>query len=114
MKTYAIISILMLLCAFQCENVAPETTADNIGVLYGETQCADSWQRGKTDAETLRNAEAFMREKNIRFTGTDIKQTMDGPAVCLACVCASGRTIQGTVHKDDLVKIKELGFAQKP
>jgi hypothetical protein len=115
MKTYAIISVLMLfLCAFQCENVSPETTDDNISVFYGETQCADPWQRGNTDTETLRNAEAFMRGKNIRFTGTTIVQAMGDLMVCQACTCASGRTIQGTVHKDDLAKIAELGFSKKP
>ena len=104
----------MLLCAFQCEKVSPETSADEINMTYGETQCADPWRLGTTDAETLRNAETFMRGKNIRFTGTSIAQTMNGPAVCLACVCTSGRTVFGSVHKDDLAKIKELGFAPKP
>ncbi len=114
MKTYAIISVLMLLCAFQCKDVSPETAAENISVLYGETQCADPWQRGSTNAEMLGNAETFMRGRGIRFTGTSITQTMNGQAVCLACVCSSGRTVFGSVHKDDLVKIEELGFAQKP
>ncbi len=114
MKTYAIISVLMLLCAFRCENVSPETTADKISVTYGETQCADPWQRGKTEAETLRNAETFMRGKGIRFTGIRIDAPRVNGIQCKACTCASGRVIYGNVHKDDLKKIRELGFAQKP
>ena len=114
MKTYAIIAVLLLLlCAFQCESTSPEPNPDYIDVMYGETQCADPWQRGTTDEQTLNNIEAFMREKNIRFDGTSIVQNRDIEAVCLACNCISGRVIYGAVHKDDLAKIKELKFSER-
>jgi hypothetical protein len=112
MKVYAILSILaVFLCAFQCETAGtPEPNNDVITVLYGETQCSNPWQHGSTDAETLSKVEAFLRDKNIRFTGTTIVPAPEGVGYCQACTCASGRVIKGTVHKDDLEKIKALNF----
>ncbi len=113
MKIISSLSLLLvLLCAFQCEtypNVEPAT--DLVSVTYGETQCSDSWQKGATDAETLKNIEAFLSGKNIRFTGTAIAPAPPETGYCQACTCPSGRVIKGTVRKDDLAKIQELKFA---
>lgn len=114
MKKYiAALLLLIFATAFQCnKDISPQTDI-LISVAYGETQCADPWQRGTTDLQTLRNIEEFMREKGIRFTGLEILAAPRDLIVCLACTCPSGRTIIGNVHKDDLSKIEQYKFVRR-
>ena len=114
MRNYLVALLLLLsLTAFQCnQDILPEN-GNLISVAYSETQCADPWMRGDTDQQTLRNIDAFMRERGIRFTGTEIIPAEENLIVCLACICTSGRTIVGNVHKDDLRKIEQYGFARR-
>ena len=110
-KLIASAAILLLMSAFQCERESIEPRSnENQSVTYGETQCADPWKRGATNAETLRNIEAFMQTNQIRFTGTDITTAETFLSSCTACQCASGRVIQGTVAKEDLTRIAQFGF----
>jgi len=110
-KIIASAALLLLMGAFQCERQSIEARSDeNQSVTYAETQCADPWKKGATDTETLRNIETFLQANQIRFTGTGITLATTGPMLCLACKCASGRVIQGTVSKEDLTRIAQFGF----
>lgn len=110
MKTSVVAALLLLAASvFGCkEDVLP--AAQPINVAYNETQCADPWQQGSNDAETLRNIENFFREKGINFSATAILPAPSGLIVCLACNCPSGRIILGKVSQEDLVKIERYGF----
>jgi len=117
MKKYAVIVALVLIAsAFQCSNNLQSSLQDEfVVVTYAETQCADPWQRGERDLETLRNIENFLRAEGIRFYGIRIVAASEGLITCLACNCGTGRRIEGKVHKDDLEAIKRYGFTlQKP
>jgi hypothetical protein len=84
---------LMLFVAISCSKKSP----DSLVVLSCEqTQCADPWQYGSTDAETISKISTYLRTNNYGFTSVDIRSVNSG-AVCLACTCPTGKVIYVTV-----------------
>ncbi|MCS7018246.1 MAG: hypothetical protein RMJ87_03860 [Cytophagales bacterium] len=112
MKAYlGAIILLLTVGAFQCRKSVMPEDSQLIHVAYNETQCADPWQRGASDEETLRHVEHFLRERGIRFSGSSIVPAPANLIVCLACNCPSGRIIIGKIPVEDRPKIEQYGFS---
>lgn len=85
---------------------------NSINILnYSPTQCAEKWQFGSTDAETIANFDQYLKEIGIEAKSISISAT-DGKVYCAACTCPSGRVISLKADVINSEKLVNLGFVK--
>ncbi len=81
---------------------------------YNETQCADPWMTGlgNDEAEVRDSVEAYLG--NLGVTVAEVEINNNGvAAVCLACVCESGRIIRVRSNEDAEDTMTDEGFMRE-
>jgi hypothetical protein len=81
-------------------------------MYYRQTQCADNWGMGASDAETVTKVESYFAGKglpiaNVRIAADSIA---DG---CFACSCRTANTIYAQISEAYIEEYKGYGFKQK-
>lgn len=103
------LSIIFFLIGFTLFTCKKESA---IEVSYAQTQCEDPWGREPASDATISKLTSFLKEKNISMTDVRLVKEKDG-MMCAACNCPTGQVFYGFVSKDDLEKVKGLGFLPK-
>jgi len=83
---------------------------DIVTVVYAETRCANAWERGETNAETIYNIEVYLQSESINPEEIWISARLSNGPFCDLCNCWYGRLIYAKINYSDFEKIKKLGF----
>ena len=79
---------------------------------YAQTQCADPWPYGTTDAETEANAKRYL--DSLAAYAITIQLRADGTAeLCSACSCKSGKVFHAYSTENNAAKFTALGFVRE-
>lgn len=84
----------------------------DIPMSYGQTQCADQWGYGSSDAETKGKLGKFLDSAGISYSELNFARVNPG-AVCLACICPSGGLFTLETTEPFVEKLIQLGFQKK-
>lgn len=112
--TAAIAAITLLACEKE-EPIGNKTMV----FTYRQTQCADPWPSGSTDAQTIQNLKDYLvaQELGLPFLDIMLTDAPDGsPVNCAACTCKTGKQFIISVLESDSLKQKYIakGFELKP
>lgn len=86
---------------------------------YEQTQCADPWQTGSSEAQTIQNLKDYLAAQNLDAPLLTVMLTdaPGGPPVnCTGCTCKTGKQFIVSVLESDTLKQKYIdkGFILKP
>ncbi len=113
MKKILILFVCIIAVACKTDDIIEEKLSENdVYFSFSPTQCAEKWQYGNTDAETLENIKLYLKENQITVKTISISKP-DGNIYCAACNCPSGRIVNLTADLIYLDKLKKLGYIQK-
>jgi hypothetical protein len=103
---------ILFLCLATLGLVGCEKYRFDKEVLYEQTFCAEAWDYGDTDAETVDQMVAFLDKNGVKLRDARLvsERSPDG---CYACNCKSGRVFYGRVREKDLAAVQKLGFREQ-
>lgn len=104
-----IIGSLLLIAFFSCTRNAEDD--GQVTLTYQQTQCSDRWGYASTETELAYRVDTFLTNRNLHASEISFRQANIG-AVCLACVCPTGRLIDVKVaNRQSLIDSFEMvGF----
>jgi hypothetical protein len=110
----AVAAITLLACEKE-ETVVNKTML----FTYQQTQCADAWQTGTTDVQTIQNLKDYLVAQGLETPFLNIilgNSTGTPPFNCTGCTCPTGRQFTISVLESDSLKRKYIdkGFVLKP
>ncbi len=87
-------------------------------LTYQQTQCADAWQTGSSDNQTIQNLKNYLVGAGLEGPMLDVTllQAPDAaPVTCTGCTCPTGKQFIVSVLESDTLKQKYLqaGFVVK-
>lgn len=113
-----LIAAIAAIALFACEK---EELVINKTMLFThqQTQCADAWQTGTTEAQTIQNLENYLVAQGLDtpFLTIILGSSKDAPPLnCTGCSCPTGREFTISVLESDSLKQKYInkGFVPKP
>ncbi len=75
-----------------------------------QTQCADNWANGDTDAKTIQNMVDYLRSKGIEVSNARLKKSSSDLVVCLACSCTTGKSFFIDLEQGSVSDLEKEGF----
>lgn len=81
----------------------------DIVMQYGQTQCADQWGYGNSDAATKEKLGKYLDSAGISYSKLNFTRK-DLGAVCLACICPSDGSFTLQTTEPFVEKLIQLGF----
>lgn len=84
----------------------------DIVMQYGQTQCADQWGYGNSDAATKEKLGKYLDSMGISYTKLNFSKSDPG-VVCLACTCTSGGLFTLETSELFVEKLVQVGFKKK-
>ena len=110
----AIAAVVLMACEKE------ELVGNKLMILtYQQTQCADAWQTGASDNQTIQNLKNYLAGAGMEGPMLDINllQLPDAPpATCTGCTCPTGKQFIVSVLESETLKQKyvQAGFVVKP
>ncbi len=84
----------------------------DIVMQYGQTQCADQWGYGNSEAATKEKLGKYLDSMGISYTKLNFSKSDPG-VVCLACTCTSGGLFTLETTDPFVEKLVQLGFKKQ-
>jgi hypothetical protein len=110
---YIFLLFLGLNWACSPENNLDENNTPTVIFYYTPSQCAESWQFGMNDAETLANFKAYLKKEGILPVSLGIAKVPEGFISCFACICSSGRLITIEANQEYNDKLLALKYTKR-
>jgi hypothetical protein len=110
MKNILLVLLVLGLWACEKDEVVDSSTET---FLYTPTQCAEKWNFGQNDAETMANFKSYLKMEGIEILSMSIAKAPSDFVTCLACTCSSGRLVTVKANKDYSEKLTALKFNKK-
>lgn len=105
---------LTLVCLLSLEGIVCKKTMNTTAVMYyNQTQCADPWGEGKTEAELKEKVKSYLETKSIHVWHVVIfRYLKEAEMLCMACKCPSGKRFKANIAMADTARARALGFFQ--
>ena len=106
--------LLMFGCAKDQVVVDQTCKAENnrICVVYEQTKCADVWNNGSSEAQTIQNLKDFYMDLDVVLHNVrmDNGGTLE---LCKACDCKTGKRFLAEVEIKDVDLVLKNGFVKR-
>ncbi len=79
---------------------------------YAQTQCADPWPNGDTDAKTAANAKHYLDSLGAFSMKVELQADNAGE-ICNACTCKTGKVFHAFSTENKAARFEAMGFVRE-